>query len=273
MNRRFTQVQANGLSIGCAIQGCGDPLVLVHGGEADHSMFDRLAAELADDFTVIAYDQRDTGRTQDLAPQPRPYGLADMADDLGLLIPALGYQRAHVFGHSLGGHIAQVFAARHPGRVDRLILSSTWPAGSGLQTANPPVARQLALWRGDVATHAADIAGLFFPPAYLAEHPERVEMFRTSSRTPAQNARRSALLGTPYPMQDRQIEATTLLLTGDADALIPVQASLAIARCLRSPAHQTMPGVPHVSPIHSPSIVAANIKLFLQTDQNQETGS
>ena len=59
MTREFIQVHASGLSIGCAIQGSGDPLILIHGGEADHSMFDRLAAELAASFTVIAYDQRD----------------------------------------------------------------------------------------------------------------------------------------------------------------------------------------------------------------------
>ena len=47
MTREFIQVHASGLSIGCAIQGSGDPLILIHGGEADHSMFDRLAAELA----------------------------------------------------------------------------------------------------------------------------------------------------------------------------------------------------------------------------------
>ncbi len=271
MTREFIQVQANGLSIGCAIQGSGDPLILIHGGEADHSMFDRLAQELAASFTVIAYDQRDSGQTRDLAPSTRPYGLADMGDDVASLIEALGYQRAHVFGQSLGGHIAQVFAARHPQRVDQLILSSTWPAGCGLHTANPAVARQLAVWRADVATHAGEIAELFFPPSYLAEHPERIEMFRTSTRTPEQNARRSALLGTPYPIRDGQIEARSLLLMGGADALIPAEASLAIARFLRRHEQRTMPGAPHVSAIHSPSTVALNIKQFLQPDQHQET--
>lgn len=262
---RFVQVTANGLSIGCAIRGSGAPLILMHGGEADHSMFDALAAELAADFTVIAYDQRDSGQTQDLTQPPRTYGLADAGDDAAALIEALGYRRAHVFGTSLGGHIAQVCAARHPDKVNKLILSSTWLAGSGLHIANPDVARQLGAWRQDVQTHAGDIAQLFFPPSYLAEHPERIEMFRTSRRTPQQNQRRSALIGTPYPIADGQIEADTLLLMGEADALIPNAASLAIARCLRRHEVRTMPGAPHVSAIHSPTVVARHVKEFLQS--------
>lgn len=268
MTKRFVQVQANGLSIGCAIRGNGEPLILIHGGEADHSMFDLLADELATDFSVVAYDQRDSGQTQDLAQPARPYGLSDMGDDVASLIEALGYRRAHVFGTSLGGHIAQVFAARHPDRVDKLILSSTWPAGCGLHTANPAVAQQLAVWRADVKSHAGDIAKLFFTPSYLAEHPERIEMFRTSRRTPEQNRRRTALLGTPYPIRDGQIVAKTLLLIGEADALVPAQATLAIARFLGSHDTKTMAGVSHISAIHSPSTVAKNIKEFLQSNEN-----
>jgi pimeloyl-ACP methyl ester carboxylesterase len=272
MIKRFIQVQANGLSIGCAIRGNGEPLILIHGGEADHSMFDRMAEVLATDYTVIAYDQRDSGQTQDLTQDltqsTRPYGLADLGDDVAALIEALGYQRAHVFGTSLGGHVGQVFAARHPDRVDKLILASTWPAGCGLHTANPAAARQLAFWRQDVNAHAGDIATLFFTPSYLAEHPERIEMFRSSRRTPEQNRRRGALLGTPYPIDDGQIVASTLLLMGEADALVPREATLAIARFVRRHTTKTMPGISHVSAIQSPLTVAKNIKEFLQSKTN-----
>ncbi|MFT3799736.1 MAG: alpha/beta hydrolase [Burkholderiaceae bacterium] len=266
MSKDFIQISANGLSIGCAIRGQGEPLVLIHGGEADHSMFDRLAAELAGDFKVFAYDQRDSGKTRDLTEPPRPYGLAEMGDDVAALIEALGHRRAHVLGTSLGGHVAQVFAARHPDRVDKLILSSTWPAGHGLQTVNPAVARQLAAWREDATTHAPDIAGLFFTPAYLAEHPERIEMFRNSRRTPEQARRRAGLLGTPYPIDDGGIGATTLLLIGGADALVPAAGTLAVARMLRRYETRTMEGVSHVSAIQAPSTVAKIVGEFLRSE-------
>ena len=137
-------IEANGLSIGYSTRGSGPPLVLVHGAEAGREMFDALAPHLAAYFTVIAYDQRDTGSTRDLALPPRNYGLAEAGDDVAALIEALGHDKAHVFGTSLGGNIAQVFAARHPERLDRLILSSTFLAGHSLRSINPGTAEQVA---------------------------------------------------------------------------------------------------------------------------------
>ena len=57
-------ISANGTDIAYAQQGHGPPIVLMHGAEADHSMFDAFAPLLASRFTVIAYDQRDSGATR-----------------------------------------------------------------------------------------------------------------------------------------------------------------------------------------------------------------
>src|SRR5262245_36623846 len=124
-------IPANGTTIAFAQSGQGAPIVLLHGAEADHSMFDAFGRLLSQHFTVIAYDQRDSGGTRN---PPMPYGLAELADDAANLIAALGHARAHVFGTSLGGAIAQVLAVRHPERVDRLVLASTFRAGT------PPLA-------------------------------------------------------------------------------------------------------------------------------------
>ena len=62
--------------------GNGPALVLLHGAEGDHAMFDAFAAQLAPHFTVIAYDQRDSGGTRNPAV---PYGLGELADDLAAL--------------------------------------------------------------------------------------------------------------------------------------------------------------------------------------------
>ena len=115
--------EANGVATAYRTSGRGAPVVLLHGGEADHAMFDGLSRALNGHFTVIAYDQRDSGATRN---PPLSYSLADLADDAAALIRGLGYDRAHVMGTSLGGLIAQALAARHPDSIDRLILSSTW---------------------------------------------------------------------------------------------------------------------------------------------------
>jgi 3-oxoadipate enol-lactonase len=154
-------------------------------------MFDGFGALLAGHFTVIAYDQRDSGGTRN---PPVPYGLAEMADDAAALIAALGYERAHVFGTSLGGVIAQVLAARHPGRIDRLVLSSTFRAGVPPLSINPEVFPRLAALRAGLPGTAAEIATYFFPAAHIAAHPEVVDIFNGTSRTAEQRQRRAGIL-------------------------------------------------------------------------------
>ena len=260
----LAHVVANGLSIGYSTRGSGPPLVLMHGGEADHSMFAVLGAHLAPRFTVIAYDQRDSGATRDLTAVPRDYGLADMGDDAAEFIKALGCERAHVFGTSLGGHIAQVLAARHPDRIDRLVLGSTWMAGLGLMAVHPPVAEQLASWRTDVGRHAPDIASKFFSEDYLRAHPERIDMFRGRRRTAERDARRARLLGVPYAIGEGEIGMPTLLLMGEHDALIPNAATRALAGILRDSRVEVIQGVGHIAAIEAPAELARRITAFLE---------
>src|SRR6185312_12781654 len=68
-------IKANDTSISFKRSGKGPPLLLLHGAEADHSMFDAFGPLLSDDFTVIAYDQRDSGGTKNPAT---PYGFEEL---------------------------------------------------------------------------------------------------------------------------------------------------------------------------------------------------
>jgi 3-oxoadipate enol-lactonase len=256
-------VEANGLSIGYSTRGSGPPLVLIHGAEAGREMFAAFAPELAAHFTVIAYDQRDTGSTRDLTIPPREYGLADMGDDVASLIKELGYGRAHVFGTSFGGLVAQVFAARHADCVDRLILSSTFMAGLGLMSLNPPVAQQMSVWRADPARYAPEIASKFFPATYLRAHPEWIDMFRGGRRTADQVARRARLSGAPYPIEAGEIRARTLLLMTAQDELIPNAATLAVAAILHEPRIEVIAGVGHIAAIQAPAELARVVVEFL----------
>src|SRR4051794_14750769 len=91
--------------------GSGPPLVLMHGAEASRHMFAALVPLLAHRFTVISYDQRDCGDTE--GPD-RPATLADLAHDAQRLLRTLGLKRAHVFGSSFGGRVAQALALLYP---------------------------------------------------------------------------------------------------------------------------------------------------------------
>ena len=88
-----------GVRVAYEVTGSGAPLVLIHGAEADHTMFDAFVPFLSGYFACIGYDQRDSGGT--VNPEA-PYNVLDMADDAAALISALGHAKAHVFGTLVG---------------------------------------------------------------------------------------------------------------------------------------------------------------------------
>ena len=140
------RLEANGTTIAYARTGTGPPIVLMHGAEADHSMFAPLAVQLARHLTVIAYDQRDSGDTRN--PE-RPYTLEDMGDDAAALIKGLGMEKAHVYGTSLGSLIAQSLAVHHPECVDRLVLAAAIRIGRTLAEIAPETAGRMRELRAE----------------------------------------------------------------------------------------------------------------------------
>ncbi len=106
----------NGVDVAYDDSGEGPPLLLLHAGIADRTMWDDVTPMLAERFRVIAPDLRGYGKT------PLPDGPFVYAADVAGLLEGLGIERAHVVGVSLGGHVALDLALAHPGLVDRLVL-------------------------------------------------------------------------------------------------------------------------------------------------------
>src|SRR3712207_5539058 len=102
--------------------GDGPALLLVPGIPAISSDWFPFAERLAERFRVVVYDNRGSGRSD--APLG-PYTVPQLARDAVAVLDALGIERAHVFGVSLGGMIAQELALGFPGRVERLVLGGT----------------------------------------------------------------------------------------------------------------------------------------------------
>src|SRR5262249_10957646 len=107
------------------VAGEGHPLVLIHAGVADHTMWDDQMDAFAQHYRVICYDTRGFGKT--------PVVDRDFSNrqDLYDLLKHLGVERAYVIGVSRGGQIATDFTLEHPEMVDALI-----PVASGLSGFN-----------------------------------------------------------------------------------------------------------------------------------------
>jgi pimeloyl-ACP methyl ester carboxylesterase len=104
--------------------GSGAPIVLLHGIGLTRRMWDGVAA-LADRFELLSCDLPGHGET--VAPGA-PYEIDDLSEQLAAVLTVSGIERAHIVGTSLGGMVAQHFAATWPERVARLVLCDTSPA-------------------------------------------------------------------------------------------------------------------------------------------------
>jgi len=108
-----------------AAQAWGDsgrpPLLALHGWLDNAASFSRIAPLLADDRYVVALDLRGHGRSSHLPPGAW-YHYVDYFNDLRAVLDHLGWQRAELLGHSLGGTLASLFAALYPERVDAVLL-------------------------------------------------------------------------------------------------------------------------------------------------------
>lgn len=141
-------VQTNGVATYYERRGDGPPVVFGHGAVLDHAQWDPQVAALSDDYATYAYDVRGHGRTG--GSDHETYSVELFADDLAAFVEGLDLERPVVCGHSTGGCIAQVYAARNPGALSGLVLADTFgPALLGrrewvrrsllLRAAVPPV--------------------------------------------------------------------------------------------------------------------------------------
>ena len=105
--------------------GAGEPVLLIMGTGADHSLWDDTARAYAQRYRVITFDNRGTGQS-DHPRDPEQYTMRLLAEDAASLLDALDIDRAHVSGLSLGSAVAQELAINHPGMVRSLQLHCTW---------------------------------------------------------------------------------------------------------------------------------------------------
>lgn len=117
-------IQVNGTLIRYEVAGRGQPVVLVHGLSGSTRWWIRNIPPLAHHYQLFLVDLPGFGSMRKIW---RDFTLATAADWLADVIRALGLQRVHIIGHSMGGYIALRLAALHPELVEGLVLAA--PAG------------------------------------------------------------------------------------------------------------------------------------------------
>jgi pimeloyl-ACP methyl ester carboxylesterase len=192
------KVPIDGFQLYYESAGDGEPLVLIPGFASGSSLWLRQAGPLSHHFRVITFDPRG------VAQSDKPEGeqtIGMLADDVAGLLTFLDIESAHVVGVSFGGFVAQEFALRHPQRLRRLVLCCTSFGGPNHVVPEPQIMNEIMQPRA---------AGEVSEDMYRVQLNAAVK-FNTEERLAA-------------------ITCPTLIVSGDADVIVPVQNSYNLAR-------------------------------------------
>jgi pimeloyl-ACP methyl ester carboxylesterase len=284
------QVRANGIDIEYESFGReSDPLILLIMGFGAQLIFwpDPLCEGLAaKGFRVVRFDNRDVGKSTHLAGQPAPdpralfaevmagrrphvpYSLDDMADDAVGLMGALGAERAHIVGASMGGMIAQLAAINHPNRTKSLTSIMSTTGRRDLPSGNPETLS--ALFRPPNSTSRDDLIdasilvqkALSGPGFPSSEAEMRIRAERRTDYAPFDMdgiARQSAALIVAQPRNAllKALRCPALVMHGADDPVIPAAAAKDTAETIPGAELVIIPGMGHDFP---PALVPVYLK-------------
>jgi pimeloyl-ACP methyl ester carboxylesterase len=285
------QVEANGIALEYDEQGAADapPILLIHGLGAQMTLWpdELIDALVARGFRVIRFDNRDIGLSEKMegAKAPgilkmviwiklgltikSPYTLSDMAADAAGLLDALGIDKAHVVGASMGGMIAQRVALEHPGRVLSLtsIMSTTGSSKvppAKKEALNVLTQRPKSQDKDTVVAHGVKILrtieGRGFPQPEQRYLEQATSDFERSFYPPGMPRQLAAIMADGDRTKDlEKITAPTLVLHGEDDPLVRCEGGHVTAACIPGATLKTYPGMGHDFPLELIDEIADDI--------------
>lgn len=237
----------NGIQIYNEVYGQGEPILLIMGLGGSAIAWQSQIPTLSQHLRVIAYDNRDAGRSDKADGE---YSIADMADDAAGLLEHLGVDSAHVYGVSMGGMIAQEVALRHPQRVRGLVLGCTSPCPMAIPPSEKAVRDMTAA--AELPAREAFDRGTWmgYSDSYVAAHRDDLWLraqVEAGLQPPIDAWRRQYDAATRFDARERvaQIGAPTLVMTGDEDPLILPENSRFLAEHIPGARLVTFPGGRH----------------------------
>jgi proline iminopeptidase len=220
--------------------GNGQPMLVVHGGLGlDHTYLFPYLNAFADRVALIYLDLYGNGRSArpKTSKEWSELSLENWAEDLEAVREAVGAEKVLVFGHSLGGAIAQEYALRHPAHVTGLILCSTYVAFDYAELALDRALSRATLSQRDVLMGALgspvstddELARIFAAllPLYFhrSDHPavrSALAMVRPSADAFNQSFNK-CLPGFSSAERLPNLDVPTLVIGGDDDWIAPVE--------------------------------------------------
>jgi pimeloyl-ACP methyl ester carboxylesterase len=225
-------------------------------------LWHRVRPALKERYRTIALDNRGSGQSD--AP-PGPYSIALMASDAAAALDAAGVQSAHVFGVSMGGMIAQEFALQYPARVRSLILGCTAPGGPKAVRAEKKVTEILMAHNMSPEGAAQAMRPYVYDPATPPDRIEEDLAIRRKwfPRPEAFTAQLQGIFGWEAYSRIDRIAASTLVIHGESDQLIPAGNGELIAARIPGAKLVLLPQASHIFTTDQPEASQRAIMDFL----------
>jgi pimeloyl-ACP methyl ester carboxylesterase len=240
------------------------PLVLAHGWSFDGEMnFFKIIPELSQRYRLIIPDHRNHGKSDWVRGS---FEVEDLATVLAGIVSELGYERVNLLGYSMGGMAAQVFAHRHPERIDRLILAAT--AARPIDRYRIPV--RIIFWLARAFARVSKKEAAMFTYHYLKRHhliDPSAEQWMWSAlltRDPTLFYE-SGVAAWHFDSRDwvGEISVPTMVIIPGKDEVVPTRAQRDLASRLDDPEVLELEGVGHESVLSVPEEYIKAIDRFL----------
>jgi 3-oxoadipate enol-lactonase len=231
-------------------------LALIHSLALGGAMWGEVATGLASAAEILVYDCRGHGASE---RRPGPYSVELFAEDLAAVFDACGWSSATVAGCSMGGCVAQAFAAGYPRRVRGLALIDTtawygptapkdWKARGARPAADgfaSMVEFQLSRWFSDDFRHAHPEVAEQMTQIFLAN---TAECYQATCEMLGNADLRAALPAFRMPVS---------VIVGEEDYATPVAMAEYLHESIRNSTLNVIPGARHTTPVECPKEIAA----------------
>ena len=242
-------VKSNGININYEECGSGEPLLLIMGLSAPGAAWEKHVEEYKKHFRCIILDNRGAGASDKPAGD---YTTELMASDSVNIMDALGIERFHINGISMGGAVAQQIAIAHPTRVKSCVITASWAfCGNYMKS----VFEMFKNTRGTLST--GDFQKMFFLWLYSAkfysDHPQAIEegiRANTADPTPmpklAFESQTAACMTHDTRGKLDAITAPVLLTSGCKDIFVPIECSHYLRGQIKNSTLEVFEGYAHV---------------------------
>lgn len=226
-NEAECSINVGDFNLGYRIVGNGYPLLLIMGYGSTMNLWEPgLIGKLASRFKVIIFDSRGIGCS---GRGTSTFSIEQFSEDAAAFMEALGIQRAHVLGWSMGALVAQELALRYPAKVDKLILYAAY-CGAEMFPPGPEIIQRLTDMTGTPQERGMRYISVLFPDSWLQNNGRRIGeiFFRPMGNIPEEIVGQQAMAIEAWQgTADRLgvIRSPVLLITGAEDCLVVPQNS------------------------------------------------